>query len=254
MEQRISVGACRPTMKKEKVGAFLVLVGRNRSKIEQLAVRKLEIPFFFVYFAYAILSDVSWLNIRQGGSVSTNGLIKLRLIAFICRRHAATVVDVCHKKRQCKFNTSPKTFQGDPCPGLPKYIEVAYQCRPSSSSTEDNSSYENLEEFDINENRRKNREISFNFFGASGAIPIATEAPNRHAVPSNNALKYVMCVMPSPAYLASAGDIRAPRQLNRFKGRSTAVLCINQTVLRRCASASSFSLLRRRFRSNPDID
>ncbi|KAK9308136.1 hypothetical protein QLX08_001646 [Tetragonisca angustula] len=41
-----------------------------------------------------------------------------------------TVVDVCHKKRQCKFNTSPKTFQGDPCPGLPKYIEVAYQCRP----------------------------------------------------------------------------------------------------------------------------
>ncbi|XP_076751355.1 uncharacterized protein LOC143423722 isoform X1 [Xylocopa sonorina] len=41
-----------------------------------------------------------------------------------------TVVDVCHKKRQCKFNTSPKTFQGDPCPGLPKYSEVAYQCRP----------------------------------------------------------------------------------------------------------------------------
>nr|XP_033341158.1 protein eva-1 homolog C-like isoform X4 [Megalopta genalis] len=41
-----------------------------------------------------------------------------------------TVVEVCQKKRQCKFNTSPKTFQGDPCPGLPKYIEVAYQCRP----------------------------------------------------------------------------------------------------------------------------
>ncbi|XP_076658066.1 uncharacterized protein LOC143362102 isoform X1 [Halictus rubicundus] len=41
-----------------------------------------------------------------------------------------TVVEVCQKKRQCKFNTSPKTFEGDPCPGLPKYIEVAYQCRP----------------------------------------------------------------------------------------------------------------------------
>ncbi|XP_015430090.1 PREDICTED: protein eva-1 homolog C-like, partial [Dufourea novaeangliae] len=41
-----------------------------------------------------------------------------------------TVVEVCQKKRQCKFNTSPKTFQGDPCPGLPKYIEVAYKCRP----------------------------------------------------------------------------------------------------------------------------
>ncbi|XP_034172438.1 uncharacterized protein LOC117600737 isoform X4 [Osmia lignaria lignaria] len=41
-----------------------------------------------------------------------------------------TVVEQCHKKRQCKFNTSPKTFEGDPCPGLPKYIEVAYKCRP----------------------------------------------------------------------------------------------------------------------------
>ncbi|XP_076245270.1 uncharacterized protein LOC143185865 [Calliopsis andreniformis] len=41
-----------------------------------------------------------------------------------------TVVEVCQKKRQCKFNTSPDTFQGDPCPGLPKYIEVAYKCRP----------------------------------------------------------------------------------------------------------------------------
>ncbi|OAD54216.1 hypothetical protein WN48_08216 [Eufriesea mexicana] len=44
--------------------------------------------------------------------------------------HGSTVVDVCHKKRQCEFNTSPKTFQDDPCPRLPKYIEVAYQCRP----------------------------------------------------------------------------------------------------------------------------
>nr|XP_012215151.1 PREDICTED: uncharacterized protein LOC105667745 isoform X2 [Linepithema humile] len=40
------------------------------------------------------------------------------------------VVGVCQKKRQCKFNTNPKTFQGDPCPGLKKYIEVAYKCRP----------------------------------------------------------------------------------------------------------------------------
>ncbi|KYM97120.1 Uncharacterized protein C21orf63 like protein [Cyphomyrmex costatus] len=40
------------------------------------------------------------------------------------------VVGVCQKKRQCKFNTDPKTFQGDPCPGLRKYIEVAYKCRP----------------------------------------------------------------------------------------------------------------------------
>ncbi|XP_076629559.1 uncharacterized protein LOC143345880 isoform X1 [Colletes latitarsis] len=41
-----------------------------------------------------------------------------------------TVVEVCQKKRQCKFNTSPNKFQHDPCPGFPKYIEVAYNCRP----------------------------------------------------------------------------------------------------------------------------
>ncbi|KMQ97049.1 hypothetical protein RF55_2638, partial [Lasius niger] len=40
------------------------------------------------------------------------------------------VVGVCQKKRQCKFNTNPETFQGDPCPGMRKYIEVAYKCRP----------------------------------------------------------------------------------------------------------------------------
>ncbi|XP_043279393.1 protein eva-1 homolog C isoform X3 [Venturia canescens] len=40
------------------------------------------------------------------------------------------VVSICQHQRNCKFNTSPETFQADPCPGLPKYIEVAYKCRP----------------------------------------------------------------------------------------------------------------------------
>ncbi|XP_058793800.1 uncharacterized protein LOC131665736 isoform X4 [Phymastichus coffea] len=39
-----------------------------------------------------------------------------------------TVVEVCQKKRQCTFNTSPK--MGDPCPDKPKFIEVVYKCRP----------------------------------------------------------------------------------------------------------------------------
>ncbi|KAJ8678651.1 hypothetical protein QAD02_014438, partial [Eretmocerus hayati] len=39
-----------------------------------------------------------------------------------------TVVEVCQKKRQCTFNTSPK--MDDPCPNLPKFIEVVYKCRP----------------------------------------------------------------------------------------------------------------------------
>ncbi|XP_066158734.1 protein eva-1 isoform X2 [Euwallacea fornicatus] len=40
------------------------------------------------------------------------------------------VVEACQKKRQCKLKTSPTTFGGDPCPGIPKYVEVAYKCKP----------------------------------------------------------------------------------------------------------------------------
>uniref|UniRef100_A0ABD2W0B8 SUEL-type lectin domain-containing protein n=1 Tax=Trichogramma kaykai TaxID=54128 RepID=A0ABD2W0B8_9HYME len=39
-----------------------------------------------------------------------------------------TVVEVCQKKRQCTFNTNQKV--GDPCPEMPKYVEVLYKCRP----------------------------------------------------------------------------------------------------------------------------
>ncbi|XP_050517360.1 protein eva-1 homolog C-like isoform X1 [Diabrotica virgifera virgifera] len=41
-----------------------------------------------------------------------------------------TVVEACQKKSHCKFQTSPKTFGGDPCPEVRKYVEVAYKCRP----------------------------------------------------------------------------------------------------------------------------
>ncbi|XP_014251502.1 protein eva-1 isoform X3 [Cimex lectularius] len=41
-----------------------------------------------------------------------------------------TVVEACQKKRQCKFQTSTKSFGGDPCPGVQKYVLVAYKCRP----------------------------------------------------------------------------------------------------------------------------
>ncbi|KAJ8972803.1 hypothetical protein NQ317_014860 [Molorchus minor] len=45
-------------------------------------------------------------------------------------RAGETVVETCQKKRQCKFQTNTKTFGGDPCPGIRKYVEVAYKCRP----------------------------------------------------------------------------------------------------------------------------
>ncbi|KAF6205630.1 hypothetical protein GE061_019803 [Apolygus lucorum] len=41
-----------------------------------------------------------------------------------------TVVEACQKKRSCKFQTSTKSFGGDPCPGVQKYVIVAYKCRP----------------------------------------------------------------------------------------------------------------------------
>ncbi|XP_052119462.1 protein eva-1 homolog C-like [Frankliniella occidentalis] len=41
-----------------------------------------------------------------------------------------TVVEACQKKRLCQFQTSPRTFGNDPCPGVRKWVEVAYKCRP----------------------------------------------------------------------------------------------------------------------------
>jgi len=41
-----------------------------------------------------------------------------------------TVVEACMKKRHCKFLTSPKNSEISPCSNQPKFVEVAYKCRP----------------------------------------------------------------------------------------------------------------------------
>ncbi|XP_055375082.1 uncharacterized protein LOC129607875 isoform X2 [Condylostylus longicornis] len=41
-----------------------------------------------------------------------------------------TVVEACQKKRHCKFAATPKSAAGDPCPGIRKFVEIAYKCRP----------------------------------------------------------------------------------------------------------------------------
>ncbi|RWS28726.1 protein eva-1 C-like protein, partial [Leptotrombidium deliense] len=39
----------------------------------------------------------------------------------------------CREQRICKIMTAPKSFGGiDPCPGVRKYAEVAYKCRPNT--------------------------------------------------------------------------------------------------------------------------
>ncbi|GAB6032483.1 hypothetical protein CHUAL_011114 [Chamberlinius hualienensis] len=45
------------------------------------------------------------------------------------------VVEQCSEKRQCKIPTSPTAFGPDPCPGIRKYVEVAYKCRPKEFIT-----------------------------------------------------------------------------------------------------------------------
>ena len=55
---------------------------------------------------------------------------KFSTIYFLQYSLLQTVVEACQKKRHCKFLASPRTFGGDPCPGLRKFIEVAYKCRP----------------------------------------------------------------------------------------------------------------------------
>ncbi|KAG8193519.1 hypothetical protein JTE90_003730 [Oedothorax gibbosus] len=42
-----------------------------------------------------------------------------------------TIEESCREQRVCKLRTHPGTFGQDPCPGVSKYAEVAYKCRPN---------------------------------------------------------------------------------------------------------------------------
>lgn len=41
-----------------------------------------------------------------------------------------TAIEACQKRTQCKFYPEPKSFGGNPCPGIRKIVEYAYKCRP----------------------------------------------------------------------------------------------------------------------------
>ncbi|XP_043238220.1 protein eva-1 homolog C-like isoform X6 [Amphibalanus amphitrite] len=41
------------------------------------------------------------------------------------------VIDECGGKQECRLHTSPKAFGIDPCPGVRKFVEVLYKCRPN---------------------------------------------------------------------------------------------------------------------------
>ena len=64
------------------------------------------------------------------------------LFVTVCRTACVTavsdryqvVIDACGGKRQCQLRTSASLFGVDPCPGISKFVEVLYKCRPSKQS------------------------------------------------------------------------------------------------------------------------
>ncbi|KAH9381043.1 hypothetical protein HPB48_008257 [Haemaphysalis longicornis] len=48
-------------------------------------------------------------------------------------KEALKVVEAaCREKEECTVKTNSKSFMVDPCPGVHKYAEVAYKCRPTT--------------------------------------------------------------------------------------------------------------------------
>ncbi|CAH1401417.1 unnamed protein product [Nezara viridula] len=41
-----------------------------------------------------------------------------------------TAVERCQKKRHCKMMSSSNNYGIDPCPGVPKHLQITYSCRP----------------------------------------------------------------------------------------------------------------------------
>lgn len=42
----------------------------------------------------------------------------------------------CAGRQSCQVHVSPQAFGSDPCPGLPKYVQVQYKCKPTEFRSE----------------------------------------------------------------------------------------------------------------------
>ncbi|KAH6928990.1 hypothetical protein HPB50_022367 [Hyalomma asiaticum] len=75
---------------------------------------------------------------EEGGATSArqeqeyNGSVEC--IAKEALKASRVVEAACREKRECMVRTDVKSFMVDPCPGVYKYAEVAYKCRPTTFS------------------------------------------------------------------------------------------------------------------------
>ncbi|XP_075751688.1 protein eva-1 homolog C isoform X2 [Rhipicephalus microplus] len=72
---------------------------------------------------------------EEGGATSARREQEYNGSVECIAKEALKVVEAaCREKRECMVKTDVKSFMVDPCPGVYKYAEVAYKCRPTTFS------------------------------------------------------------------------------------------------------------------------
>nr|XP_037281337.1 protein eva-1 homolog C-like [Rhipicephalus microplus] len=71
----------------------------------------------------------------EGGAASAKPAQEYNGSVECIAKEALRVVEAaCREKEECTVKTDAKSFMVDPCPGVHKYAEVAYKCRPTTFS------------------------------------------------------------------------------------------------------------------------
>ena len=73
-----------------------------------------------------------------GWSISWSFLLRRceRKAAYNCVAEGSedTIKQLCDGREQCQINPSTNVFGDDPCPGIPKYVEIQYDCEAEGKS------------------------------------------------------------------------------------------------------------------------
>ncbi|XP_049528345.1 protein eva-1 isoform X1 [Dermacentor silvarum] len=72
---------------------------------------------------------------EEGGAASARPAQEYNGSVECIAKEALRVVEAaCREKEECTVKTDAKSFMVDPCPGVHKYAEVAFKCRPTTFS------------------------------------------------------------------------------------------------------------------------